>query len=962
MLDLACLLALTAAAQKPTLVLPPPEHAAPARAATEETGARRRAFVLQTLRLRRSVGLGPEAETLVLEDVAARYPDAAVLALELARSANEDEVHGLIKVLRRCGSAEHADELNYLLLTRPLGSATAPAVELLAALRPATAVDTLVSCLSARFAGVRRAAAAELKKRVDVRVLPRLLQLSRANDADVQARALEVLGVLPEAEARSRLIEALGAREANVAAAACEALIAQGPSLCADLQAVVVLGPSGQAFGYAAVALTRLELADGGELLTEAMADKLKAELHAGTPFLRAAAAVALAQLAHRSSTSDPAAYGDREVIDGLMLVVAPGAFVPSYSLLSPPAMELFLRLTGVDPHKRASSLRAWWEQSRPTFVGMRRRVEVSPDNGARATLTLADGGVTWVFVGDGATDAPAPEGASRFLLSGAEMADLVRRLSDLGFMRARSQPAGGSGAEESALPTERVLDLAVDGVRASASAPRSPSPPMDAFVLELAQVAMRERWQLYRDEATEPDPIAFWRAEREWLMVHPDRTERDRRLLDRMFRALARADAARLQTIVLHLQDVPDVARLLTTSHGEAVLEACRRSERLEPSHVALLELAVQVPGDAAWRRVLEVVDERYDAGGKEALPRLFARLGPDRIVASITEGRERVRCAGMHEAASLRDVRAVPALMAALTEESALVRGTATWALGMLRAKEARARLLATADGLEPDLRRITWVALGRIGGEGVFDALTRAMTFPEAEDKRAALQALGKLQDQAAADLLAQIYVMGGASGTGSLAMIALQEHGGLRARPALRRQLTVLRDPRLVREVSLVLAEFQDPTAVPYLLDMLAEEQMAGRAAFLLSAITGVDLTGVNDRAAFMRQWYAVNKDRAQAAWFLDGLRRQNVATTLTVEQLQPHAGVAAVPELTRILTATDLPHLRVLTAALLRDTTQRDFGAVGPSTQPAEVAALADRYRYWAETDGGATRR
>jgi hypothetical protein len=75
----------------------------------------------------------------------------------------------------------------------------------------------------------------------------------------------------------------------------------------------------------------------------------------------------------------------------------------------------------------------------------------------------------------------------------------------------------------------------------------------------------------------------------------------------------------------------------------------------------------------------------------------------------------------------------------------------------------------------------------------------------------------------------------------------------------------------------------------------------------------------------------------------------------VATDLDASKLQPRAGVDAVPELARIMTTADLPHVRLLALTLLRDTTQRDFGTISPQARPEELVALADRYRFYAES-------
>jgi hypothetical protein len=126
----------------------------------------------------------------------------------------------------------------------------------------------------------------------------------------------------------------------------------------------------------------------------------------------------------------------------------------------------------------------------------------------------------------------------------------------------------------------------------------------------------------------------------------------------------------------------------------------------------------------------------------------------------------------------------------------------------------------------------------------------------------------------------------------------------------------------------------------------------------RAAVHLAAITGVDLARTDDRMQEMMEWWGRHKDKSQAEWFLAAVRELGINTSLEAAHLQPRAGVQGVPELTRILTATDRPHLRLLALALLRDTTQRDFGTVSVQAPPEELIALADRYRFYAESLAG----
>src|SRR5262245_25699734 len=99
-----CLLACLCPQGEPKLVLPPPPQAKPAPAATPRVQVQLseiERFQRQAFQLRRSAQLTANAEDLILASIGADYQRPQELALALARKANEDELHGLIKIVRR---------------------------------------------------------------------------------------------------------------------------------------------------------------------------------------------------------------------------------------------------------------------------------------------------------------------------------------------------------------------------------------------------------------------------------------------------------------------------------------------------------------------------------------------------------------------------------------------------------------------------------------------------------------------------------------------------------------------------------------------------------------------------------------------------------------------------------------------------------------------------------------------
>lgn len=962
-----CLLSMVAPQQKSKVVLPPPPPIE-APVVDQTQLPERERFLRDANKLRRSVVLGSDAEDVLLNRLRLDYQDPAALALRCVASADTDMVYGLVKVVGRFSTdrAKAADELLFLLQNKPFGAATHDTVATMADLEPEKAKTRLLACLTTRYAGLRKAATDQLLARIDQSDVERLVTLASDQDEDIRRKALFLLGALPYPPARRSLVEAIGSPRPTIAATASQSLVAHGADVAADLQPMLTRPAFDRTFGYAAFALTVLEDQTGRALLTPEMLPFLLREVRGTDTFLRVASALALANLAFRSDDARGEAFADRDIVDGLLLVVAPRDYVPNISMLQKPAARKLVQFTGQDFRGRSVAWRGWWDKARPGFVGMRLRVAVTADNGGDAVLTWTSEDHTLRFVGERAVAPPAPglraDAAARlfeFRLTGPEMAALVQRLESLGFMgKGLIASAGASDM----LPVARTLELQLGTFQSRVAGPSEPVRWIDVLEEEVRAVADRERWQLYLPGATEAERLAQWHAEREWLAGDVEPAARDARLKDHIIAGLPQFPSARRELALGHLLALPNVAGLLTEADGGALIDLAARTEFIDDDAFRLLEVALLVPGERIWRRVLDIVDDHREKGGREAMPRIFSLLGAERVLEAVRSARPSVRVAAMHEAANMRDVRAVPALLAALDDGDRTVRETAVYALGVLQVAAAYDKLTAlqAQPDLQPAMRRVVWVALGRIGGEGVLPILKAATGFPDVADQLAALQAMGEMQDPEAASFLALVFASRGYGPLGTQAVASLQKMGGLLARPALRAHLRG-REPTRERDIVLLLAEFQDPTIVELLMPMLDDPDSGMRAAMLLATITGVDLTEVNNRVAVMRDWWRGHKDLPQAMWYLESLQRERVSSTLTADDLRPKSGVDAVPELTRLLLAVDKPYLRVMTAALLRETTDREFGRVSVQTTAAQLQAIADRYRYFADAEKGGKR-
>ena len=938
------------------LLLPPRPKPAPKVETQQLRDEDLDAFLKEAMKLRRTQNLPEAALDLALRPIGEKWPTAADLALRALRQADADLAYALVHIAQRFGERRHGEELLYLALTRPMGTGSREALLAMSALLGEGAKDALFQCLRANFVTTQQAARDLLAPAITKEDLPRLLELSRDRKADVVARALELLAGLPLPEARSRLVEALSAQDAGVAQTAFASLLAQGAAAAPELQALLERPAVDFAFGYACLLLVQLEERTGEPYLRETMVPHLKRELATPDPFFQATGALALARIAYRSTDTTGKPYADTDVVDSLLLVAAPKGFVTAFSLLERPVGRTLATFTGQE-FRGAEPWRVWWKTMRDGFVGQRQHLAITPALAAATVLQWHDPrGAIRVF-GEQAT-LPEKDLGLFCVLSGTELSELVARLQSLGFMGDTPRLSAARAARED-LPQQR-LEAQLGRVRIASNLLSDRT--LTALRLELEKTLLAERWQLYRDPRTEPDFSVFWRKEREWLAQNQAPRARAQRLAGRIVRALPSLEAVAQARAADHMLEIPDIKQILSEADAKTIVTSLAQRQKLDDEGFRWLEIALLPTTDTVWKDVLDLLDRTWTEGGKERLPRAFALLGADKVLLALEDQRPRIRLQAMEEACNGKDLRAVPVLLPAIATAQGELRRTAIYSLGRLRATAARPVLLESLAKFDEETRRTAWIALGRIGGEDVLPVLEHAIVSRDPQDRMAAIQALGELKQPEAARILAQVYAASSQEQEGELALVQLRKLGALLARPALRESY---RSDVVAhrRDLILALAEFQDPEAVPGLVDLLAQPNADARAlTFLIASTTGLALDEVDDRVNFVREWHRRKRDVPQSTWFIDALQRANVETTLQADQLHNRASPATVRELARLLIALrDKPHLRMLTVAMLRETTEQDFGTL-PAGAPEEVVrGLADRYRFWAETQRAANK-
>ena len=887
-----------------------------------------------------------------LHEMAQGYaaPTFEALVVETARLARADELASLMVAIRRFtpASAKVGTELHFQVLSRPLGDATRVVLETMAAIKGPEAKAALQECVRGRVAGARRLASEALVPLLAAEDLPFVLQLSREQSLDLQLRAIELLRVVPADGAAARLVELLS-RPPELAGSACSALVRMGTRAVPVLQQLMVEPPIDRGFAYAAFALAQIAQAGAPDVLPAAAAGKLAARLGDPEPLTRALCAVALADLAYRS-TDPTTVFPDAAVVDALLEVVQPLKFVPNLDLLRQPAEDRLARLSGrLASSVDVTSWREWWGGQREGFVGLRAQVAIDAKNAAMATITWRNEGRHVRLLSSGLADVQPVQGAVEIVLTEAEMLDLIGALQRGGFadeVRMRV---------DTALPRVRSLQLQVPAGRMQVAMPVSEHADFDALAALVARRVDAEAWQQYRDARNEPERGAFWRAERAWLDSHPEPLDRARRLLGRVvtqWPGLGQAQRARaLEFFATHAQR----KQLLGEADGERIVAVLAAQPELQELDQRLLEFGATAPGDKVWRQAVELA-ARMKGGGRNAVRSVFAVLGPDAVLGSLTDANPLVRRAGIEEIGVVRDQRAAPRLIELLGDPDLEVRRAAVAVCGHMAIAAASRPLVAliAAEDTPALLRREALRALGRVGGDLAFPVLQRSLTAPDPEDKEAVLRGLGDLRDPRAAQALAELVVLSHGNDLGALARLHLQRQGGTLAIPALRAQLSTVQDVAIRNQLVLLVGAYHDPSVVPDLMTLLRHPDHAALAAQHLAGTTGVDLLASSERIDQIESWWQRYKQFEQWQWLLDALRAANVRTTLTVESFSATAGLAAVPELARLLVEAAEPRFWSMAAAVLRTVAKEDYGVVTEATSLEAREAVASRYRLLVE--------
>ncbi|MFM1873565.1 MAG: hypothetical protein RL398_2987, partial [Planctomycetota bacterium] len=594
-------------------------------------------------------GVAPKVEAK-LQEMGLGYASLEPLILEVARSARTAEMQNLMVVARRFGTPKVGDELLFQLLARPLGDATRSVVEVMTVLKGGEAKGALAACIRGRIAAARKAAVDVYVTMVDGSDLEFALELAGDQKLDLQLRGVDLLAAVGSEAAQARLVRLLS-KDPALAAYSCAALIRLGERALPTLQAICAEPPIDRSWAYAAFAAAEIGHARGAVTVDAAWLPRLTRQLRDPDPLTACLTAVPLADLAYRGASD--VVFPDRQIVETLLDVVEPRRFVPNLDMLRLPSEQRLLRLTGrIVAASEKLQWRDWWQTQPVDFVGLRATVAVPAEAEGRAVLTLRREAKSVRLLGEDLADLPALPDHAEVLLTKQQMRELTDVLTDLGY----GDPA--RMRDTSGLPTSRSLQLQVDGARAQVAVSAAEHAAFDAMATRVLRTFDEQLWQLFRHPENEPDRAAFWRAERRWRDENQDDLARERRFVKRMIAAWPSVPAGLRARGIAHVFAYPQRRALLDEVDGEAILAQLREVKEFGELELRYLELAAATPGDKVWR---DCVDFAARLGGDQQPVRaVFSVLGPDAVLAALTDPRPEVRRVAIDEATASRDQRA--------------------------------------------------------------------------------------------------------------------------------------------------------------------------------------------------------------------------------------------------------------------------------------------------------------
>ncbi len=892
-------------------ITPPATNRAPAIAMPSDAPVGAAGYVLAELKKVREVDnrlVDQAAQSLV------RLGDEGRIAARFALSSDHaPTVIAAAKVLLTSGDAHDGDLVVARIRGKLPPNAGAALVDALVALDPVLASPKLLCEFLGHVQGaVRGAAYKHLAEHPNPELLPLLRVAMDGEQSDGRLRAVELCGAIPGTIATELLIDRLHDRSSQVADRAA-LLVAVRDDATIDAELL------GHAFrerwilrdgAYALIAIVEREDVSLRPILTGDHVEALLAGIDSTDPFVSGACAAALAGIGFRADADAATPWLDQAVPLRLLRVVAGQEFSNDFSSLLGPATRRLALISGVTFGSNGPAWVAWWTKNSKSFSAARATLPVKPDDLGKLQLDVsstADRAEAFTLLGSDA--ARAAEAASpsapnapdspvaplsigdRFILSVPQVQELFDLCQREGVLGASRLPGSRGNTDVGARSIEIGFGARTKGFRFGKSASE---PWFEKLYAAARSLRERNAWQRYRD----PKTTAFdgWNAEHAWWDAEHTELERHQRLATTIVKWLALVPRDERDRGVAELRELfaqPLVARSEDFAGLLALLsEENAMSERTK-SLISIVEASARAlhgadaPLDATLALDLaRAIGKNIGVAGASEMARVLALSGRESVRRAASAEEPMIRAVAATELARQPSPEDVAALQKLLIDPVEPVQIAAVNALADNKVEAARSELLLRARTSDPKLRAAALAAIGRMGGDGAYDALLLALQEDDPNIELAAARGFSALGDPRTSRLFVDLLAKGRESPLFEPAREGLLKLG----EPAVPDLLRASRIPGDAgREAVLLLAREGVPESVPLLISLITPDAKNpfidtndAPVASELAILTCVDFrAGANPAKAWWDWWDTVVHDDP-TAWLRGAMERLGVS--------------------------------------------------------------------------------
>ncbi len=884
-------------------------------------------------------GQGGENALLAL---IARGPDLIPLLRARLKGGTVLERSASARALCLLADKESFGEIEKLFADPRQRARFAPLLESLFELDPIATRALALRFLGSEQAPLRTAATSLVRAHPTSEVTGELkTRLLAAREDGVRFDLFNLLELLGEPELPTIALERfLGDSSPPLAARATLLLAKQeSPELRGELARLAATNHDRRGL-HAALALAITEQQTGARLLADELFDLYLPTLKTNDLLLRMTSCIVCALVGYRNESR--AEVTQAQVVPALAEVVVNGRFFGDFEICFKTAVTALELSTGEHLGSSVPAWREWFSKHPSGKVEGRRELQAlvleEDERAAEVTLSRADATgqpvAELVLCGE-AHRAPIAFGGrpGAVALTASAMRELLVGLERLGLL---------SGELPRVLPEAAVGDLLL-GVttrgRERTLALVANDPKVALFTKLIDHAVEPFAWQVLL--ASDDHYSSRFAEEQAWFSTHPAITEQRSRILDLALARIATDDPLAARQAFAMLDRIGELGTSVRAHQIDAVAVLLAKLSAADPRARKLFELLIATGRDDAFDKLADALALRGTTA-VEWIADAIVRLG--RIDRALGDERGLVRLAGLTAAerqpAGVVDETRLTAL--ARTDVEERVRAKALALLARAATDGATATLLDLAEHGTAGVQMESLRLLGFAHRDDALACLVAAARGSDAALAAAALEGLARRGDEAAGAALDGIVRERGPIDTvGRIALAAIK---GLPRAIALARIRKLMNEAggALAHEAAYGLADLGEMEAVPALLADLEDEKLHRRAQTLL---TYLFCTDVGTEAWRFRSL----QEAAPAASHVDHFFAALSAVGVIVPESKELRDRALLPMLVAAI-EDQRWFVRRTAIELLEAMHGRSLGGLSVTATPAEIAALAARWR------------